>query len=389
MIQLLKDKFLEIYGEGGPIHAYFAPGRVNLIGDHTDYNGGHVFPCAIAIGTHALARERDDLDICLYSMNFPQVGVKRFSLDDLGYRKEDDWTNFIKGILVSYMKRGGKITKGLDVFFYGELPTGLGVASSASIEILMCLILKDFLNLEEGFGMVDIALLVKYSENEYLGMNAGIMDPFTIAMGKKDHAIFLDTSNLTYEYAPLKLNHEKIIISNSGKERLAVAQRSMERRRECEQALKDLQTVIAIHDLGELTSEVFEMVREMIKDPVLVRRARHAVTENERTMLAVEALKRGDLQRFGRLMNESHISLRDDYEMSCMELDVLVEEAWKIKGVIGSRLMGAGCGGCTVSIVSNEAVPEFLNKVGKNYKERTGRTAEFYVVETGDGATIL
>lgn len=388
MKQQMVDKFLEIYGEGEPVQVYFAPGRINLIGEHTDYNGGHVFPCAITIGTYAAARRRTDSRFRFYSMNYPEKGIVEAPLTELGYRREDGWGNYPKGVIQTFLNKGCQIACGLDLLYYGEIPKGLGIGSSASLEVVTGLILRDMMELKD-ISLIDIALFSQLAENEYMGMNCGVMDPFTIAMGKKDHAIFLDTSDLSYIYAPLKLPHEKMIITNSGKARVAVDERYQERRSQCEEALKELQTVISIHDLSELTEDVFEQVQEMIKSPVLVRRARHAVTENQRTIQAVEALKAGDLQEFGQLMDASHLSLKEDFEVSCEELDVLVEEAWKIDGVIGSRMMGAGFGGCTISIVADRAVNEFITQVGHNYRERTGRHAEFYVVETGDGATML
>ena len=388
MRQQLVDIFLEIYGEGDGVGVYFAPGRVNLIGEHTDYNGGHVFPCALTVGTYAAARLREDTELHLYSLNYPESGMIRCSLQDLAYRQKDGWGNYPKGVVQTFMSKNCRIGQGLDILYYGDIPKGLGIGSSASIEVVTGLILKELMGLED-ITMIDIALFSQLAENEYIGMSCGIMDPFTIAVGKKDHAIFLDTSDLTYMYAPLALAHEKIIITNSRKSRSAVDERYHERRIQCEQALKELQTVIAIRDLGELTAEVFEKVQEMIGSPVRLRRARHAVTENQRTIQAVEALKRGDIFEFGQLMNASHLSLKEDYEVSCEELDILVEEAWDIDGVLGSRMMGAGFGGCTVSIVENSAVNEFIRKVGENYEQRTGLHAEFYVVETGNGASVL
>lgn len=388
MKQQFVDKFLEIFGEDEDVRIYFAPGRVNLIGEHTDYNGGHVFPCAITLGTYAAVRKREDAQFRLYSLNYPNQGVVKVSLDNMEYRREDGWANYPKGVIRTFISKGFSIPCGLDILYYGDIPKGLGIGSSASINVVTGLMLRDMMQLYD-ISMVDIALFSQLTENEYMGMNCGIMDPFTIAMGKKDHAIFLDTSDLSYKYAPLKLSDAKIIITNSQKARVAVDERYQERRNECEEALRELQQVCAISDLGELTLEVFEQVRELIKSPVRARRVRHAVTENMRTIQAVQALEAGDVKQFGQLMNESHTSLKNDYQVSCEELDVLVEEAWKIEGVLGSRMMGAGFGGCTVSIVEDRAVSEFIRMVGENYTERTGRTAEFYVVEIGNGATAL
>ena len=388
MKQRLIDKFQEIYGEDGPVSVYFAPGRVNLIGDHTDYNGGHVFACAIAIGTYAVARKREDNRFRFYSLNYPEQGILEMNSGQMYYREEDGWGNYPKGVVRTFMKKGIQVKGGLDILYYGEIPKGLGIGSSASLTVVTGLILRDLLEIPD-LSMVDIALFSQLTENEYLKTGGGIMDPFTIAMGKKDHAILLDTSNLSYIYAPLQLPHEKIIITNSGKPRDGVEDCVRQRRKECAEALKELQTVIAISNLSELTADVFEEVQEMIKDPVCLRRARHAVTENQRTMEAVKALEAGDVEEFGHLMNASHISLKEDYEVSGREPDILVEEAWKIGGVLGSRMMGAGFGGCTVSIVENSAVNDFISQVGENYYAQTGLKAEFYVVETGNGATVL
>lgn len=389
MKQQVIDKFLDIYG--GPeqgIKVYFAPGRVNLIGEHTDYNGGHVFPCAITIGTYAAARKRPDSMFRFYSLNYPEAGVLEVPMEKLEYRQEDGWANYSKGVIDTFRKKNYPVRRGLDLFYYGEIPKGLGLGSSASLEVVTGLILRDMMEYTD-VSMVDVSLFAQLTENEYIGNRCGIMDPFTSAMGKKGNALLLDTSDLSYIYVPLKLSHERIIITNSRKERVDVEAEYEKRRAECETALRELQQVISIRSLGELTAEVFENVQEMIKDPVRIRRARHAVTENQRTIQAAEALEKGDIREFGQLMNASHLSLKEDYEVSCKELDILVEEAWNIDGVLGSRMMGAGFGGCTVSIVEEDAVNEFITKVGENYKEKTGLTPEFYVVVTGNGASVL
>ena len=389
MKQQVIDKFLDIYG--GPeqgIKVYFAPGRVNLIGEHTDYNGGHVFPCAITIGTYAAARKRPDGMFRFYSLNYPEAGVLEVPMEKLEYRQEDGWANYSKGVIDTFRKKNYPVRRGLDLFYYGEIPKGLGLGSSASLEVVTGLILRDMMEYTD-VSMVDVSLFAQLTENEYIGNRCGIMDPFTSAMGKKGNALLLDTSDLSYIYVPLKLSHERIIITNSRKERVDVEAEYEKRRAECETALQELQQVISIRSLGELTAEVFENVQEMIKDPVRIRRARHAVTENQRTIQAAEALEKGDIREFGQLMNASHLSLKEDYEVSCRELDILVEEAWNIDGVLGSRMMGAGFGGCTVSIVEEDAVNEFITKVGENYKEKTGLTPEFYVVVTGNGASVL
>lgn len=384
----LMQKFYEIFGNEGDVRSYFAPGRVNLIGEHTDYNGGHVFPCALTIGTYGIARKRDDNKIRFYSANFSKLGVIETSLDDLVPSEKAGWTNYPKGVMWTFEKRGYKLTSGVDFLIWGNIPNGSGLSSSASLEVLTGVMLRDLFGFDE-ITMQDLALIGQYSENNFNGMNCGIMDQFASAMGKKDCAIFLDTSNLNFEYAPVKLPDAKIVITNSKVKHSLVGSAYNDRRNECEAALKDLQKVTDIQTLGDLTEEEFEAHKEAIQDPVCRVRAKHAVYENQRTIKAVNALKENNIEEFGRLMNASHVSLRDDYEVSCEEIDILVDLAWQIPGVIGSRITGGGFGGCTVSIVKNNAVDTFIDTIGKQYKEKVGHEAEFYVVEIGDGAGKL
>ena len=384
----LMQKFYEIFGNEGDVRSYFAPGRVNLIGEHTDYNGGHVFPCALTIGTYGIARKRDDNKIRFYSANFSKLGVIETSLDDLVPSEKAGWTNYPKGVMWTFEKREYKLTSGVDFLIWGNIPNGSGLSSSASLEVLTGVMLRDLFGFDE-ITMQDLALIGQYSENNFNGMNCGIMDQFASAMGKKDCAIFLDTSNLNFEYAPVKLPDAKIVITNSKVKHSLVGSAYNDRRNECEAALKDLQKVTDIQTLGDLTEEEFEAHKEAIQDPVCRVRAKHAVYENQRTIKAVNALKENNIEEFGRLMNASHVSLRDDYEVSCEEIDILVDLAWQIPGVIGSRITGGGFGGCTVSIVKNDAVDTFIDTIGKQYKEKVGHEAEFYVVEIGDGAGKL
>ncbi len=386
-MQQLQDKFAKLYGTEGEPKAYFAPGRVNLIGEHTDYNGGHVFPCALTIGTYGLIRPRKDRTVRFYSMNFDSMGVVTTSLDDLVPNEEAGWTNYPKGVMWTFEKRGYKLPAGADILIYGDIPAGSGLSSSASLEVLTGLMLRDTFGFD--ISMVDLALIGQYSENNFNGINCGIMDQFASAMGKKDCAIFLDTNTLNYEYAPVKLPNARIVITNSKVKHSLVSSAYNDRRRESETALKDLQTVVDIQTLGDLTEEQYEKYKSAIKDPICQKRAKHAVYENQRTIHAVEALKANDIEKFGKLINESHVSLRDDYETSCEETDILAELAWQIPGVYGSRITGGGFGGCTVSIVRNDAIDTFIDKVGSAYKEKTGHTAEFYVVDIGDGAHPL
>lgn len=384
----LMEKFKEVYGEGGEIRQYFAPGRVNLIGEHTDYNGGHVFPCALTLGTYGLARKREDRKLRFYSANFTRLGVIETSLDDLVPSDEAGWTNYPKGVMWAFEKRGVKLDTGVDFLIYGNIPNGSGLSSSASLEVLTGLMLKDMFGVEQ-FSMQDLALIGQYSENNFNGMNCGIMDQFASAMGKKDCAIFLDTSTLNYEYAPVVLKDARIVITNSKVKHSLVGSAYNDRRNECETALEELKKVIDIKTLGDLSEEEFEAHKDAITSDICRKRAKHAVYENQRTIKAVKALKEDNVEEFGRLMNASHVSLRDDYEVSCEEIDILVDLAWKIPGVIGSRITGGGFGGCTVSIVKSDAVDTFIDTIGKQYKEKVGHEAEFYVVDIGDGAHVI
>lgn len=386
--QDLIAKFEQVYGAGGDIQVFFAPGRVNLIGEHTDYNGGHVFPCALTIGTYGVVRKREDDKLNFFSMNFEQFGTVKSSLSDLKPYKEANWTNYPKGVMWALQKRGHKFETGFDFMIYGNIPNGSGLSSSASLEVLTGLMLRDVYGLE-GVDMIEIAKVGQDAENNYCGCSCGIMDQFASAMGKKDHAIFLDTADLSFEYAPIALENAKIVITNSKVKHSLVDGQYNKRRSQCEEALKDLQTVVDIKALGDLTEEEFEAHKDAIKDPICQNRAKHAVYENQRAIKAVAALKEGNVELFGKLMNASHVSLRDDYEVSCEEIDILVDLAWTIPGVIGSRITGGGFGGCTVSIVENDAVEEFQKVIGPAYEAKVGHKAEFYVVDIGDGAYAL
>lgn len=388
MKQKLFDKFAELFGTPDGAHFYFSPGRVNLIGEHTDYNGGHVFPCALTMGTYGAARKRDDRMIHFYSMNLDRFGVVEASLDDLTNKNEYNWANYPLGVVWAFAEKGYKLDTGFDMVIWGNIPNGSGLSSSASLEVLTGVILTDLYGITD-LSMTDLALIGQYSENNFNGCNCGIMDQFAVAMGKKDNAIFLDTNTMKYEYAPIHLEDAKIVITNSKVKHSLVDSAYNNRRQECTDALAALKTKLDINALGDLTPDEFEANKGLITDPVQLKRAKHAVYENQRTIDAVAALRDGDIGKFGQLMNQSHISLRDDYEVSCEEIDILVDLAWKIPGVIGSRITGGGFGGCTVSIVKNDAVDTFINDIGKTYKEKVGHEAEFYTVDIGDGASRI
>lgn len=387
MKEKLLNKFAKVFGDASDANVYFAPGRVNLIGEHTDYNGGHVFPCALTIGTYGVARKRDDKVLRFYSMNFEELGVLESTVEDLKPEKEADWTNYPKGVMWAFQEKGYDVNCGMDLLLFGNIPNGSGLSSSASVEVLTGYILREFY----GFDVSnqDLALIGQFSENNFNGVNCGIMDQFAIAMGKKDHAIFLDTADLSYEYAPVKLENAKIVIGCTNKKRGLGDSKYNERRSECETALAELQKVVDIKSLGELTEEQFAANQSAIGDEVRVRRAKHAVTENQRTVEAVKALNQNDIAKFGELMNASHESLSKDYEVTGIELDTMVEAAWKQDGVIGARMTGAGFGGCTVSLVKTDKVDDFIREVGKAYEEKIGYAADFYVVDIGDGPMTL
>lgn len=388
MIVKLTEHFKEIFKQDDNIESFFSPGRVNLIGEHTDYNGGFVFPCALDFGTYAIVRQREDKNFRMYSENFENLGIIEFNLDNLVYDKKDDWANYPKGVIKTFLDKGFKIPNGFDVLFFGNIPNGAGLSSSASIEVLTAVILKSLFNLD-----IDMVEMVKYcqiAENKFIGVNSGIMDQFAVGMGKKDNAILLDCNTLNFTYVPVKLKDMSIVIANTNKKRGLADSKYNERRSSCEEAVAVLnKNGVNIKYLGELTVEEFNKVKHFIKDEEQLKRATHAVTENERAKVAVEFLKKDDIKTFGELMNKSHISLRDDYEVTGLELDSLVEAAWEEVGTVGARMTGAGFGGCTVSIVKNSEVDNFIKNVGKKYKEKTGLEASFYIANIGDGARKL
>ena len=382
----MQEVFREKFG-AAQMHAYFSPGRVNLIGEHTDYNGGHVFPCAISLGTYALVAPRTDGISRLYSMNLPEQGVVQFPMHGAVKSDAYGWANYPIGVVRVMEDAGHRAAHGFDIVLYGTLPNGAGLSSSASIEVLMAVILNDELNL--GIDMVELVKFSQKAENEFVGMNCGIMDQFAVGMGKKDCAILLDCNTLSYRYSKLALDGCSIVITNTNKTHSLVTSAYNERRTQCESALKALQKVKPIKALGELTNAEFDAIASAIPDPVERRRARHAVYENNRTLEAVKALEANDVKRFGELMNASHVSLRDDYEVTGPELDTLAELAWQQDGVLGSRMTGGGFAGCTVSIVRDAAIPAFEKNVGDAYTAKIGYAPSFYVANIADGARRL
>ncbi|MDR7001226.1 galactokinase [Neobacillus niacini] len=382
-ITTIKTTFIDLF-QTEPEKAFFAPGRINLIGEHTDYNGGHVFPCAITYGTYAVARKREDQLVRLYSANFPDKGIIEFDLKQLDYVKKDNWANYPKGMIRYMIEAGYPIPTGFECVIQGNIPNGAGLSSSASIELLTGVLVNGLYQLE--ISRLELIKLGKQVENQFIGVNSGIMDQFAIGMGKQDAGILLDCQTLSYAYAPIKLENHKILIMNTNKRRELADSKYNERRGECEEALPQLQQKLPIKALGQLSEEEFDANQSLITNETVRKRAKHAVYENVRTIKALQELKAGNLVAFGQLMNQSHLSLRDDYEVTGIELDSLVEAAWKHQGVLGARMTGAGFGGCAIAIVANEEVENFIANVGVAYREKIGYDADFYVASIGDGA---
>lgn len=387
MKNLMKEKvmkaFEDAFGDSENVRCFFAPGRVNLIGEHTDYNGGHVLPCALSIGTYAAAKVREDDKFRFFSLNFEGEGIIERSLSSLNYDPDKSFSNYPLGVIWALEKNGYDIPHGLDIAFFGDIPYKSGLSSSASVEVVTAFLCKELFSLDIDF--VTIAKICMQAENEFVGVNCGIMDQFISAMGKENHAVYLDTNTLEFEYIPVALSGVSLVIACSNKKRGLSDSKYNERRGECEQALKFLREFKDIGSLCELTEDEFDELCGFIPDPICQIRAKHAVYENARTVKACEALKNNDMNEFGKLMNESHISLRDDYEVTGTELDTLVETAWTVPGVLGSRMTGAGFGGCTVSLVKDDSIDEFIRVVGKTYYKKIGYKADFYVVKIGGG----
>lgn len=375
--------FKKVFGEKENCKTFFSPGRVNLIGEHTDYNGGNVFPCALSFGTYGVISLRNDKKVRMYSSNFEDIGIIEFDLDNISYEKSHDWVNYPKGVIDVMKKHGYDINRGFDIAVYGNIPNGAGLSSSASLELLIAVMMDNLFELK--IDRVDLVKFSQEAENKFVGVNCGIMDQFAIGIGKKNNAILLDCNTLKYNYCPVELKDEILVIANTNKRRGLADSKYNERRSECEQALEELKTKLNINSLGELSIEDFENNKNLIDSEIRIKRAKHAVYENQRTLMAKEALAKNDLSTFGKLMNESHISLRDDYEVTGIELDTLVELAWNHEATIGARMTGAGFGGCTVALVKKDRVQDFIEKVGQGYKEKIGYEASFYIANIGDG----
>lgn len=384
--QQLRSGFATIFGAEAD-HTFFSPGRINLMGEHTDYNGGHVFPAAISLGTYGAARKRDDNLLRFYSANFEDKGIIEVPLEDLRFEKAHNWTNYPKGVLHFLQKAGHVIDKGMDIYVFGNIPNGSGLSSSASLELLTGIIVEKLFDLK--LDRLDLVKIGKQTENEFIGVNSGIMDQFAIGMGADQRAIYLDTNTLEYELVPLDLKDNVVVIMNTNKRRELADSKYNERRAECEKAVEELKQKLSIATLGELNEWDFDEYSYLIQDENRLKRARHAVLENQRTLQAQAALQAGNLEKFGRLMNASHVSLEHDYEVTGLELDTLVHTAWEQEGVLGARMTGAGFGGCAIALVRKDVVEAFQKNVGQKYEEVVGYAPSFYIAEIACGSRVL
>ena len=382
----VRADFAKIFGVEAD-HTFFSPGRINLIGEHTDYNGGHVFPAAISLGTYGAARKRDDQLLRFFSGNFEEKGIIEVPLENLHFEPEHNWTNYPKGVLHFLQEAGHTIDRGMDVYVYGNIPNGSGLSSSASLELLTGVIAEKLFDLQ--LERLDLVKIGKLTENEFIGVNSGIMDQFAIGMGADQRAIYLDTNTLEYDLVPLDLKDNVVVIMNTNKRRELADSKYNERRAECEKAVEELNRKLSITTLGELDEWSFDEYSYLIEDENRLKRARHAVLENQRTLQAMEALQAGNLEKFGRLMNASHVSLEHDYEVTGLELDTLVHTAWEQEGVLGARMTGAGFGGCAIALVGKDAVESFKENVGRKYQEVVGYAPSFYIAEVAGGSRVL
>ncbi|WOI41114.1 galactokinase [Bacillus altitudinis] len=387
MIDTLRAAFHQQFGDQEELRYFFAPGRVNLIGEHTDYNGGHVFPCALTLGTYAAGARRSDGRVRMYSLNFEEEGVKEFDLFEIAFSESDGWANYPKGVFQQFIEAGMDVKEGFDIVYAGNIPNGAGLSSSASIELVTAVLINEWSSF--GVTQIDLALLAQRAENEFIGVNCGIMDQFSISLGKEGHAILLNCDTLSFEYSPFRQEGLALVIANTNKKRTLADSKYNERRSECQSALNDLRKERDIAHLCELTVDEFAKHEHLIQDETCRKRARHAITENERTMKAVNFLKDDKMEELGALMKASHLSLKNDYEVTGLELDALAEAAWQHPGAIGSRMTGAGFGGCTVSIVKEELLDSFIEETGAIYQEKTGIQASFYTAGIGGGAREL
>jgi galactokinase len=383
-IQDLKQQFISRYGEG-EFHGFFSPGRVNLIGEHTDYNGGFVFPCALSFGAYLLIRKNDRKSVKFASLNMPFEAEVR--LEDLNRKVGKEWVNYPIGVFAQFLKKGVTFTEGADILIYGDVPNGAGLSSSAALEMVTAVAINEIWQV--GLERLELIQMSQKAEHEFAGVMCGIMDQFVSGMGKAEHAVFLNCDTLEYDLVPVKLDGIKIVISNTNSPHKLDSGMYNLRVSECHAAVEEISKFKPVKVLAEVTPEEFSGLEDKIQNEAARKRARHVISEIARTEQAVKELRAGNIEMFGQLMNGSHDSLRDDYEVTGPELDTMVDEARRIEGVIGSRMTGGGFGGCTVSLVREDAIPLFIEQVGENYELKTGLKPAFYVAEIGDGAKRL
>ncbi len=378
----LKEEFFRLYGDRAsePV-LFYSPGRVNLIGEHTDYNGGYVFPCALDFGTYLLVRRSSGQEIRMNSLNFPGEVAVPVALNYMPIPKS--WTNYPVGVINEFARKGIG-APAIEMLFTGDIPNGAGLSSSASIEMVTAVAMNELTG--AGLEMMEMVKMAQKAENGFVGMNCGIMDQFAVGFGKANHAINLNCDTLEYIYAPFNLGNRRLVITNTNKRRGLTDSKYNERRAECDRAVELISARRPIRNLSELNVSDMWMIDDYITDPVIRKRARHVISENGRTIAAIKALENNDIELLGKLMNESHDSLCSDYEVTGTELDTLVYEGRKLPGVVGTRMTGAGFGGCTVSIIESVHVDGFISMLGEIYTAKTGLVADFYLPGIGDGA---
>lgn len=378
----LKEKFESVFKEK-PDRVFFSPGRVNLIGEHIDYNGGHVFPCAISLGTYGLVSMRTDDQVVCYSLNFETDGVRTFSTKAIHYQADQTWLNYISGTVHLMQEQAGRAARGFNLLIQGDIPNGAGLSSSASLELLVAYIVNQTSQL--GLSRLDLVKVGQAVENQFIGVNTGIMDQFAVAMGQENEALFLDVNTLDYDRVPADFGEYALLIMNTNKRRELADSKYNQRRAECEEALARLQKTLDIKHLGDLDVEAFEANRHLIADPILEARAKHAVYENQRTLQARAALMDHDIEQFAKLLNQSHQSLKEDYQVTGIELDTLVQAAWDHDAVLGARMTGAGMGGCAIALVQKEYLDQVQTEIAQAYQQKIGYAPSFYLAEVGSG----
>lgn len=385
--QELITAFRQVYGEATDLKAYFAPGRVNLIGEHIDYSGGHVLPCAIEQGTYLVIKSRDDQIIGGYSDKYADQGIIHADLGDTEFKAERGWFNYPVGIVDLMKKQGSSFNHGFDCFITGTIPEEAGLSSSASLELAAAFAINELYGLKQD--KKQLALLAHRVENDYIGVRCGFMDQFAVALSKAEYALLLDCRNLNYEHVPLCFDHVALVIVDSGQKRALAHSAYNERRKSCEEALALLQLHHDLDFLCDLGVKEFQHLELLLEDPVMLRRARHAVTENARVLQAVLELRDGNLVQLGHLMKESHRSLQVDYEVSTPELDLLAALARKHEACIGARMTGAGFGGCTVNLVVKDEVDVFIDYLAGQYHRETGEEFSYYISVAADGVKTV